>query len=76
MDKNNNPQQPRNKKNTFSTIFLPLLLVVGMCLTFYFVFVKPSTGSSSRNTENYTQADLVLDSDKKIDEYLAGGKSK
>ena len=47
MDKNNNPQQPRNKKNTFSTIFLPLLLVVGMCLTFYFVFVKPSTGSSS-----------------------------
>ena len=36
MDKNNNPQQPRNKKNTFSTIFLPLLLVVGMCLTFYF----------------------------------------
>ena len=41
MDKNNNPQQPRNKKNTFSTIFLPLLLVVGMCLTFYFVFVKP-----------------------------------
>ena len=45
MDKNNNPQQPRNKKNTFSTIFLPLLLVVGMCLTFYFVFVKPSTGS-------------------------------
>lgn len=76
MDKNNNPQQPRNKKNTFSTIFLPLLLVVGMCLTFYFVFVKPSTGSSSRNTENYTQADLVLDSDKKIDEYSLdyGGK--
>lgn len=76
MDKNNNPQQPRNKKSTFSTIFLPLLLVVGMCLTFYFVFVKPSTGSSSRNTENYTQADLVLDSDKKIDEYSLdyGGK--
>lgn len=76
MDKNNNPQQPRNKKNTFSTIFLPLLLVVGMCLTFYFVFVKPSIGSSSRNTENYTQADLVLDSDKKIDEYSLdyGGK--
>lgn len=76
MDKNNNPQQPRNKKNTFSTIFLPLLLVVGMCLTFYFVFVKPSTGSSSRNTENYTQADLVLDSDKKIDKYSLdyGGK--
>lgn len=76
MDKNNNPQQPRNKKNTFSTIFLPLLLVVGMCLTFYFVFVKPSTGSSSRNAENYTQADLVLDSDKKIDEYSLdyGGK--
>ncbi len=76
MDKNNNPQQPRNKKNTFSTIFLPLLLVVGMCLTFYFVFVKPSTGSSSRNTENYAQADLVLDSDKKIDEYSLdyGGK--
>lgn len=76
MDKNNNPQQPRNKKNTFSTIFLPLLLVVGMCLIFYFVFVKPSTGSSSRNTENYTQADLVLDSDKKIDEYSLdyGGK--
>ena len=76
MDKNNNPQQPRNKKNTFSTIFLPLLLVVGMCLTFYFVFVKTSTGSSSRNTENYTQADLVLDSDKKIDEYSLdyGGK--
>lgn len=76
MDKNNNPQQPRNKKNTFSTIFLPLLLVVGMCLTFYFVFVKPSTGSSSRNTENYTQADLVLDSDKKINEYSLdyGGK--
>lgn len=76
MDKNNNPQQPRNKKNTFSTIFLPLLLVVGMCLTFYFVFVKPSTGSSSRNTENYTQADLFLDSDKKIDEYSLdyGGK--
>ncbi|HCY67632.1 MAG TPA: hypothetical protein DHU62_02695, partial [Firmicutes bacterium] len=47
-----------------------------MCLTFYFVFVKPSTGSSSRNTENYTQADLVLDSDKKIDEYSLdyGGK--
>lgn len=76
MDRNNNPQQPRNKKNTFSTIFLPLLLVVGMCLTFYFVFVKPSIGSSSRNTENYTQADLVLDSDKKIDEYSLdyGGK--
>lgn len=47
-----------------------------MCLTFYFVFVKPSTGSSSRNTENYTQADLVLDSDKKINEYSLdyGGK--
>ena len=41
MDKNNNPQQPRNKKNTFSTIFLPLLLVVGMCLTINrFIFKK------------------------------------
>lgn len=58
MDQNQNPKQPV-RRGGWSTLLLPIVLVVGLVLTFYFLFIAPSSRSS--RIVPYTVAQLDLD---------------
>lgn len=60
MDQNENPQQPPRRRGGLGSVLLPIILVVGMCLLFYFLFIRPSSRSTAKI---YNDADIVYTQD-------------